>query len=135
VRFLHPLVVWLGGVGEDPVAPAASADWARNGRGHGAPPETSWLLPGVAATYACSSAAAAKLEARRTERTGAACRSPALDQAQRRGRREGAATTTATPMSDPGVDVSTGEYGDQSTDVIRRCIECGELRLTRRRRM
>jgi hypothetical protein len=41
---------------------------------------------------------------------------------------------SATPMSDLGVDVSTGEYGDESTDVIRRYIECGELRLTRRRR-
>jgi hypothetical protein len=42
---------------------------------------------------------------------------------------------TATPMSDLGVDVSTGEYGDESTDVVvRRYIECGELRLTRRRR-
>jgi len=37
-------------------------------------------------------------------------------------------------MSDLGVDVETGQYGDQSTDVIRRYIECGELRLTRRRR-
>jgi hypothetical protein len=42
---------------------------------------------------------------------------------------------TATPMSNHGVDVTTGEYGDESTDVIRRrYIECGELRLTRRRR-
>jgi hypothetical protein len=42
---------------------------------------------------------------------------------------------TATPMSDLGVDVTTGEYGDESTDVaFRRHIECGELRLTRRRR-
>jgi hypothetical protein len=41
---------------------------------------------------------------------------------------------TATPMSDLGVDVTSGEYGDESTDVIRRYIECGELRLTRRRR-
>jgi hypothetical protein len=42
---------------------------------------------------------------------------------------------TATPMSDLGVDVTTGEYGEESTDVlVRRCIECGELRLTRRRR-
>jgi hypothetical protein len=41
---------------------------------------------------------------------------------------------TATLMSDLGVDVTTGEYGDESTDVIRRYIECGELRLTRRRR-
>jgi hypothetical protein len=41
------------------------------------------------------------------------------------GRREGTATMTATPMSDLGVDVTTGEYGDDSTDVvIRRCIEC-----------
>jgi hypothetical protein len=99
------------------------------------PLETSWLLPGVAATYACSSAAAAKLEDRGTERTGAACRSPALDEAQRRGRREGTASMTATPMSNHGVDVTTGEYRDESTDVIRRrYIECGELRLTRRRR-
>jgi hypothetical protein len=37
---------------------------------------------------------------------------------------------TATPMSDLGVDAETGEYGDQTTDVIRRYIECGELRLT-----
>jgi hypothetical protein len=37
---------------------------------------------------------------------------------------------TATPMSDLGVDVTIGEYGEESTDVvIRRCIECGELRL------
>jgi len=42
---------------------------------------------------------------------------------------------TATPMSDLGVDVTTGEYGDQSADVlVGRYIECGELRLTRRRR-
>ncbi len=41
---------------------------------------------------------------------------------------------TATPMSDLGVDVTSGEYGDESTDVIRRYIECGELRLARRRR-
>jgi hypothetical protein len=25
--------------------------------------------------------------------------------------------------------VTTGEYGDESTDVVRRCIECGALRL------
>jgi len=37
-------------------------------------------------------------------------------------------------MSDLGVDVICGEYGDESTDVIRRYIECGALRLTRRRR-
>ncbi len=36
---------------------------------------------------------------------------------------------TATPMSDLGVDVTTGQYGDESTDVVRRYIECGELRL------
>ena len=41
---------------------------------------------------------------------------------------------TATPMSDLGVDAETGEYRDESTDVVRRYIECGELRLTRRRR-
>ena len=41
---------------------------------------------------------------------------------------------TATPMSDLGVDVTTGQYGDESTDVVRRYLECGELRLTRRRR-
>jgi hypothetical protein len=37
---------------------------------------------------------------------------------------------TATPRSDLGVDVTTGAYGEESTDVVvRRCIECGELRL------
>ncbi len=41
---------------------------------------------------------------------------------------------TATPMSALGVDVTTGQYGDESTDVVRRYLECGELRLTRRRR-
>ena len=42
---------------------------------------------------------------------------------------------TATPMSDPGVDAETGEYGNQSTDVlVGRYIQCSELRLTRRRR-
>jgi hypothetical protein len=35
---------------------------------------------------------------------------------------------TATPMSNHGVHVTTGEYRDESTDVIRRrYIECGEL--------
>ena len=42
---------------------------------------------------------------------------------------------TATPRSDLGVHVTTGEYGEESTDVlVRRYIECGELHLTRRRR-
>jgi hypothetical protein len=36
---------------------------------------------------------------------------------------------TATPMSDLGVDAETGEHGDESTDVIRRYIECGALHL------
>ena len=37
---------------------------------------------------------------------------------------------TATPRSDLGVHVTTGEYGEESTDVlVRRYIECGELRL------
>jgi hypothetical protein len=32
---------------------------------------------------------------------------------------------TATPMSDLGVHVTTGEYGEESTDVVAgRCIEC-----------
>jgi hypothetical protein len=38
------------------------------------------------------------------------------------------------PCPIPGWTRQTGEYGEESTDVIRRYIECGELRLTRRRR-